>query len=56
VGETPNFVDHGGVLGFCMEGKKIRFEVNLDAAERTKVKVSSRLLLLARRVVGSSGR
>jgi uncharacterized protein DUF4154 len=56
VGETVNFVDHGGVLGFCIEGNKIRFEVNLEAAERAKVKISSRLLLLAKRVIGNSGR
>jgi hypothetical protein len=56
VGETVNFVDQGGVLGFCMEGNKIRFEVNLEAAERAKVKISSRLLLLAKRVIGNSGR
>ena len=56
VGETDNFINQGGVLGFCMEGNKIRFEVNLEAAERARLKISSRLLLLARRVVGNSGR
>lgn len=56
VGDTANFVDQGGVLGFCMEGNKIRFEVNLEAAERARLKISSRLLLLARRVVGNSAR
>jgi YfiR/HmsC-like len=56
VGDTTNFVEQGGVLGFCMEGNKIRFEVNLEAAERAKIKISSRLLLLARRVIGNSAR
>ncbi len=56
VGEMDNFVDQGGVIGFCKEGNKIRFEINLEAAQRAKLKISSRLLMLAKRVVGSSGR
>jgi hypothetical protein len=56
VGETTNFVDQGGVLGFCINTNKVRFEVNLDAAERAKVKISSRLLLLARRMIGNNSK
>ena len=56
VGETEKFIDQGGVLGFCMEGNKIRFEVNLEVAERARLRISSRLLLLAKRVTGNSGR
>ena len=54
IGETGNFVEYGGVIGFCMDEDKIRFEVNLQSAERSKLKISSRLLLLAKTVVGSS--
>jgi hypothetical protein len=56
VGEAGNFVDQGGIIGFCMEGNKIRFEVNLEAAQRARLRISSRLLMLAKRVVGNSGR
>lgn len=29
VRETENFVDQGGMIGFCIEGNNIRFEINL---------------------------
>jgi hypothetical protein len=40
------------MIGFLFEENKIRFEVNLDAAEHAKLKLSSRLLGLAKRVIG----
>jgi hypothetical protein len=52
VGESQNFVQDGGMIGFLLEENKIRFEVNLDAAEHAKLKLSSRLLALAKRVIG----
>jgi hypothetical protein len=36
-----------------MESNKIRFDVNVDAASRANLKVSSRLLALARTVIGA---
>lgn len=55
VGETEDFVGQGGMIGFCLEGNKIRFEINVEAAQRAKIKISSRLLLLAKSVVGNHG-
>jgi hypothetical protein len=52
VGETENFAKDGGMIGFCLEQNKIRFEINLDAAERAKLRISSRLLALAKTVIG----
>jgi hypothetical protein len=52
VGETLNFAQDGGMIGFCLEENKIRFEINLDAAEHAKLKISSRLLALAKTVIG----
>jgi YfiR/HmsC-like len=52
VGETENFAKEGGMIGFCLEENKIRFEINLEAAEHAKLKISSRLLALARTVIG----
>jgi hypothetical protein len=52
VGETVNFAQDGGMIGFCLEQNRIRFEINLEAAERAKLKISSRLLALARTVIG----
>jgi len=55
VGETEHFTADGGMIGFCLEDNKIRFEINLDAAEKARLKISSRLLSLAKHVVGASG-
>jgi len=50
IGETEGFARSGGVIGFYIEGSKIRFEINLSAAERARLRISSRLLQLARLV------
>jgi hypothetical protein len=52
VGETDDFVKQGGIIGFSREGNKVRFEINLEASQRAGLKISSRLLLLAKSVVG----
>jgi hypothetical protein len=52
VGESENFVQQGGMIGFFVEDNKVRFEINLDAAERAKLKISARLLALAKTVIG----
>jgi hypothetical protein len=54
VGETAGFLDAGGMIDFLLEDNKLRFEVNLDAAESADLKIGSRLLVLAQRVVGKS--
>lgn len=48
VGETEQFVKHGGMVGFLMEGDKVRFEINNGAARRAGLELSSRLVKLAR--------
>lgn len=53
VGESDDFLDRGGVIRFCLENRKVRFEVNLDAATRARLKISSRLLMLAKNVIGN---
>jgi hypothetical protein len=52
VGESEHFVQNGGTIGFLEEENKIRFEINLEAAEKAKLKISSKLLALAKNVVG----
>ena len=47
VGETPGFANRGGVINFFTSEKKLRFEINPDAARDAGLKVSSRLLRLA---------
>ncbi len=51
VGETKDFLDAGGMVALFTDGKAPAFEVNLDAADAAKLKLSSRMLALARRVV-----
>jgi len=55
VGEIDNFTQLGGMIGFCLQEKKVRFDINLQAAQGAKLKISSRLLLLAKSVIGDSG-
>jgi hypothetical protein len=48
VGETPRFIEQGGVANFFLENGKVRFEINRTAAERAGLRFSSRLLQLAK--------
>jgi hypothetical protein len=53
VGETPNFLADGGMIRFHLEEDRIRFDINLEGAELSHLKISSRLLLLATLVTQS---
>jgi hypothetical protein len=48
VGEMSQFAAQGGIVQFTLEDKQVRFQINLDAASRMTLKISSRLLVLAR--------
>ena len=48
VGEMAQFAARGGMIQFSLEEKQVRFEVNLEAATESDLKISSRLLVLAR--------
>jgi hypothetical protein len=50
VGESPAFLEAGGMLRLFVDGNKVRFDVNVGAAETAGLKVSSQLLKLARSV------
>lgn len=52
VGETAGFLSDGGMICFHVEDDKIRFDINLDAAQSARLKVGSRLLFLAQVVIG----
>lgn len=53
VGEMEGFAGRGAVINFYEDSHKIRFEVNRQAAKRQDLKISSRLLGLARIVPDS---
>jgi hypothetical protein len=54
VGETDDFLSNGGMIRFHLDEDRIRFDINLDGAESSHLKISSRLLLLATSVTQSS--
>lgn len=56
VGESERFAEDGGMIGFCMEESKIRFDINLGAAEGANLKISAKLLRLAKTVIGKPKR
>jgi hypothetical protein len=55
VGDAPGFLEQGGMINFLLEGGKVRFEINNEAAGRANIRISSKLLQLARRVVSNPG-
>jgi len=48
VSDDESFTRKGGHISFFREKNKLRFEINWRAANRAKLKISSRLLKLAR--------
>jgi len=46
VGDSDHFVAQGGMIGFVMAGKSVRFQINSGAAQREGLTISSRLLRL----------
>lgn len=50
ISDVPDFVKREGVIGFVKDSNKIRFEINLNAAEKEKLKIRSQLLTLAKQV------
>jgi hypothetical protein len=54
VGETEGFLDAGGMIRFLLEGNKVRFEINVQAAESARLKIGSRLLMHAEHVLGEN--
>ena len=52
VGETPDFLDAGGTVAFFFQEKALQFDVNLPAANAAGLKISARLLSVARHVIG----
>lgn len=47
VGDTDNFVSSGGIIALIKEDNRVKVEINLQAAEKRKLKISSQLLKLA---------
>lgn len=53
VSDLEDFAESGGVANFFIDGGRMRFAVNPVAAERARLRISSRLLTLAKIVADS---
>ncbi len=47
VGDAPQFTRRGGMIQFVLEGNRVHFEINLAAAQRARLVLSSELIKLA---------
>ncbi|HYG64997.1 MAG TPA: YfiR family protein [Thermoanaerobaculia bacterium] len=47
VSDLQGFLDAGGHIQFVMQGNKVRFAIDQAAAERSRLRISSKLLRLA---------
>ena len=48
VSESEGFARHGGIVNFVMEDKKVHLEISPICAERAGLRISAKLLALAR--------
>jgi hypothetical protein len=53
VADTPGFLDAGGMIQFLNENSRVRFAINVGATNQAKLKVSSKLLSLAKAIAGN---
>jgi hypothetical protein len=51
VGDAKGFAEQGGMINFVLENERVQFEVNRKAAEEAGLKISSKLLSVARLVI-----
>jgi hypothetical protein len=55
VSDSDHFAEMGGVAQLIQENSRLRFAINVDAAQRAHLTISSRLLTLAQIVKDSKG-
>jgi hypothetical protein len=48
VGESQGFLRDGGHIRFYVEESRVRFQINVDNAERARLRISSQLITLAK--------
>lgn len=51
VSDMDDFAYAGGVINFVLDNNKVKFQVNSTAAARARLRISSKLLTLARKVI-----
>jgi hypothetical protein len=50
VGEGDNFLQEGGMIAFVIDNRRVRFDINQTAVDAAALKMSSKLLNVARTV------
>ena len=53
VGDMPGFCESGGIIGFEVLDRRVHLQINLDAAQKERLQISSKLLSLAKLVAGA---
>ena len=56
IGETPGFIEAGGMIEFVLVENKVRFKINPDTTQRAHIRLSAQLLQLAWVVRDPTGR
>jgi len=56
VGESARFLEAGGLVNFVVEGGHVRFDINAEAAAARGLRISSKLLRVARSTDGTDRR
>ncbi len=51
ISDSPGMAEKGVIINFFIENERVRFEINLEAARRAGLKISAKMLRLAR-IVG----
>jgi hypothetical protein len=54
IGDVDQFAEKGGMINFMISDNRVRFEIRVDATEQSGLKVSSRVMTLARNLHGTS--
>ena len=50
LGDSAGFIDAGGIIGITVAERRIQFDVNLEAARRSDIRLKAQFLRLAKRV------
>jgi hypothetical protein len=54
IGESNDFINKGGMINFINVKDKIRFEINQDITKAAGLKISSKVLRIAERIIGEN--
>lgn len=54
IGDAEGFARRGVIINFIIQNKKVRFEINAEAARQAGLKISSKLMKLSSTVYGAA--